>query len=229
MASENAIVEKQPQMPLGTGLYLHTVAARLTQTTSQVLSYWSHSDLIAPHVHRRDGGPSVYSYDDLLAIRAVVRLRAERLPLQRIRKAITYFYANIGAVNWWNLKMVVYRRKDLVVIIPKDESPTGEEEIVMATRGGQKPIEILFGDLVSDLLRGDKLLGSPEIPRHVDINRNVQGGAPVVKGSRIRTSILYYWHKCGLSIGDISEMYGGLDKDTVSVAIRYEQLLDGRN
>jgi len=221
--------EHTPQMPLGTGLYIHTIAARLTQTTGRNLSYWASSALVIPQIHRRDGGPSIYSYNDLLAIRAVVRLRAEKLPLQKIRKAIKYFYENMKSINWWTLKMVVYRQKDLVIVIPRDKSPIGEEEIVIATRGGQKPIELFFGDLVNDLLKGGKLLEATEIPLYVNINPNVQGGLPVLKGTRIRTSIIYYWNKCGLSTDAISELYDGLDRKAIDVAVRYEELLSRRN
>lgn len=66
--------------------------------------------------------PSVYSYNDLLAIRTVVRLRAENLPLQQIRKAIEYFYKTISADAWWDLKMVVDQKRDLIVVIPKEQT-----------------------------------------------------------------------------------------------------------
>jgi len=221
--------DRNPQMPLGTGLYIQSFASRLTQTTNRNLVYWSYSNLVTPHIHARNGGPSVYSYNDLLAIRAVVRLRAEKLPLQKIRKAIRYFYANIGSIEWWNLKMVVYRKKDLVVVIPSNQSPSGKEEIVIATRGGQKPIEILFTDLVNDLLKGGKFSKSPKIPLYVDINPRIQGGLPVLKGTRIKTSTLFYLHKCGLSPSEIAELYNGLDKKAVNVAISYEKLLNRRN
>jgi uncharacterized protein (DUF433 family) len=163
-----------------------------------------------------------------LAIRALVRLRAAKLPLQQIRKAIRYIYETLGSrVEWWNLKMIVDRR-DLVVVLPRDQSPMGIEEVVVATRGGQKPFEIFFADLVNDLLSGEELQAFPEIKQYINIDGRVQGGAPVIRNTRIRTSVIYYWHQCELSPEEISELYGGLDKDAISAAIRYETILNGR-
>ncbi|OGN90967.1 MAG: hypothetical protein A2158_05510 [Chloroflexi bacterium RBG_13_46_14] len=223
------VKKKYWDMPLGKGLYLHTKAARITQTTSRALSYWARTKLVTPHIHSRDGGPSIYSYNDLLAIRAVVRLREERLPLQKIRKAIRYFYDNVNSIEWWNLKMVVYRKRDLIVVIPSDQTPSGEDEVVIATRGGQRSIEIMFGDLVSDLLKGGELENNPDIPRYIEIDGLVQAGAPVIKGTRIKTSVIYYWHECGLSEDEISELYIGLDRNAIRVAISYEELLNRCN
>ncbi len=220
--------ESDGHLPLGLGLYLHTKAARMTQTSSQRIAYWGRTGLIDPHIHRRNGGPSIYSYNDLLAIRALVRLRAARLPLQRIRKAINFLYKHIDSqAEWWNLKMVVDRR-DLLVVIPREQSPTGIDEAIVATRAGQKPFELFFADLVNDLLSGEKLEPYPEVKGHIGIDGRVQGGTPVIKNTRIKTSIIYFWHECGLTPEEISELYGGLDKDAINAAIRYEEVLTKR-
>jgi uncharacterized protein (DUF433 family) len=225
VTKKGAMIKQNGGMPLGVGLYLHRKAAKITQTSSRRLTYWAQTDLVDPHVHRRDGGPSVYSYNDLLAIRALVRLRAAKLPLQQIRKAIKYVYKHIGSeTDWWNLKMVVDKR-DLVIVVPKDKSPVGIEETVIATRGGQKPFELMFADLVNDLLAGEELQPFPEIKQYIGIDGRVQGGVPVIKNTRIKTSTIYFWHECGLSSEEISELYGDLDKDAVNAAIRYEDIL----
>lgn len=226
MANKAEAMRKQNGgMPLGLGLYLHRKAAKMTQTSSGRLAYWTKTDLVDPHIHRRNGGPTVYSYNDLLAIRALVRLRAAKLPLQQMRKAIKYVYKHIGSeTDWWNLKMVVDSR-DLVIVVPREQSPIGIEETVIATRGGQKPFELMFADLVNDLLSGEELQPFPEIKQYISIDGRVQGGAPVVKNTRIKTSIIYFWHECGLSSEEISELYGDLDKDAVNAAIQYENVL----
>ena len=217
-------------LPLGLGLYVHSRAAKMTQTTARRLSYWVSTKLVDPHIYRRNGGPSVYSYNDLLAMRAVVRLREANLPLQQIRKAIDYLYNNLGSnAEWWNLKMVVYGKRDLITIIPKDQSPSGLDEMVVATRGGQKPFELVFADLVNDLLGGGKLQPHPDVKEHISIDSNVQGGAPVIKNSRIQTQTIYMWYKRGIAIEHIEEMYDGLGKDAIKAAIRYEEILSNHH
>jgi uncharacterized protein (DUF433 family) len=217
------------QIPLGMGLYIHSQAAQMTQTTSRKLTYWAKTKLVYPHIHRRNGGPAIYSYTDLLAIRAVERLRNAGLPLQRMRRAIKYFYEYLGSKsNWWNLKMVV-DNKDLLAIIPCEQSPTGKDEAVIASRGGQKPLEIVFADLVNDLLAGGKLEPFPEIKKYISIDQNIQGGAPVISNTRIKTSVIYMWHKRELNIKQIAEMYDGIEPEAINAAIEYEQALVKNN
>lgn len=216
-------------IPLNVGLYIQERAAKMTQSTSRKLSYWARTNLVTPHVHRRNGGPSIYSYTDLLAIRAVEKLRNFGLPLQRMRKAVHYFYDFLGSeTDWWDLKMVVDNR-DLLTIIPRDQSPSGRDEAVIASRGGQKIFELIFADLVNDLLAGGKLEPFPEIKEHIVIDPSIQGGAPVLKNTRIRTLVLYMWYQRELTVEQIVEMYNGIDKDAVIAAIEYEQALASKN
>lgn len=217
-------------MPLGVGLYLHKRAARLANTSSRQLTYWASTGLIDPQVHRRDGGPSVYAYSDLIAIRAVIRLRAVGLSLQKVRKAVEYIYCIVGVhARWWDFKMAVYGN-ELAIVIPPDQSPTGQEELVMASRGGQKPfVEISFGELARDLVSTDGLEQHPDIAQHVEIRAEVQGGAPVLKGTRIKTSTVYYWSTCGLTPQQIANMYDGVSETAVSAAVRFEETLIRRN
>ena len=216
-------------IPLGTGLYLHSQAAKMTQNTARKLTYWAKTNLVYPHIHRRNGGPAIYSYTDLLALKALERLRSAGLPLQRMRRAIKYFYEILGSESdWWNLKMVV-NKKDLLTIIPKEQSPTGKQETVIASRGGQKPFELVFADLVNDLLAGGRLAPFPKIKKHISIDRNVQGGAPVISNTRVKTSIIYMWRKRGLDVKQISEMYDGIGQDAINAAIKYEKALAKKN
>jgi len=216
-------------IPLGLGLYLHSQAATMTQTTSRKLTYWSQTSLISPHVHRRNGGPSIYSYIDLLAIRAMERLRKSGLPLQRIRKALQFLYKTLGSeTDWWNLKMVV-DEKDLLVVIPRRQSPSGRDETVVATRGGQQIFELVFADLVNDLLASGKLQPFPAVRKHVSIEAGIQGGAPVIKNTRIKTRVIHLWHQRGLTIKQIADVYDGLEISAIKAAIEYEQALAKSN
>lgn len=216
-------------IPLGLGLYLHSQAATMTQTTGRKLTYWSQTGLVSPHVHGRNGGPPIYSYVDLLAIRAMERLRKSGLPLQRIRKALQFLYKTLGSeTDWWNLKMVV-DEKDLLVVIPREQSPSGRDEMIVATRAGQKVFELVFAELVNDLLAGGKLKPFPAVRKHISIEAGVQGGAPVVKNTRIKTRVLHLWRQRGLTIRQIADVYDGLETSAIKAAIKYEQALAKSN
>jgi len=221
--------KKNGLLPLGVGLYLNTQAAKITQTTSRKLTYWAKTKLVEPHIHRRNGGPSVYAYNDLLAIRVMERIRDSGLPLQRMRRAIKYFYSYLGdESDWWNLKLVV-DKKDLLAVIPREKTVTGKDETVIASRDGQKPLELVFADLVNDLLAGGKLEEYPEIKKYINIDKKVHGGEPVISKTRIKTSVIYMWYKRGLSVEQIYDMYYGVEKEAIQAAIDYEKALNKNN
>jgi uncharacterized protein (DUF433 family) len=157
------------------------------------------------------------------------RLRKSGLPLQRIRKALQFLYKTLGSeMDWWNLKMVV-DEKDLLVVIPRGQSPSGQDETVVATRGGQKPFELVFAELVSDLLASGRLEPFPTVKEHVSIEAGVQGGAPVIKNTRIKTRVIHLWHQCGLTVKQIADIYDGLEISAIKAAIEYEQALAKSN
>jgi len=68
-------------------------ASRLTGCTAHQLRYWDRIGLVRPSLQRTGGRPGVrrlYSFRDLIALRAVRSLLAGGLSLQRVRKAYDY-------------------------------------------------------------------------------------------------------------------------------------------
>lgn len=72
-------------------------ASRLTGCTPSQLRYWDNVRLIQPSIQSTGGRPGVrrvYSFRDLVILRAIRSLKDNGMSLQRIRRAWNYFRRN---------------------------------------------------------------------------------------------------------------------------------------
>jgi DNA-binding transcriptional MerR regulator len=77
-------------MLLGTRLFTSGEVQRLVGISQQHLTYWDQSGLLRPSGREAQGRGSrrMFTVLDVLQLKLIRRLRDEKLPLQRIRKAI---------------------------------------------------------------------------------------------------------------------------------------------
>lgn len=219
---------KRSILPLNEGLYPLRRAAHICRVSVQRLSYWIRSDLISPHIHASPPGiPPILSYNDLLAVNAIRRFRDQRLPLQRIRRAIKYLSKELEqGERWHELKLVTDGDK-LVALVPISQNILESKELVDAARYGQKFFEVAFADLVNDLYADRELIESSRLKRFIDINPRVQAGAPTIRGTRITTSVIASWAKRGVTIEEIASFYDGVGQDAIAAALQYEKVAVG--
>ncbi|MBL7134182.1 MAG: MerR family transcriptional regulator [Phycisphaerae bacterium] len=76
-------------------------ACELTAATARQLNYWDHKGLVKPSFSPASGRGSrrLYSYNDLLAIQTVMKLRNEKVSLQRIGKCVRYLRGHLPDVS----------------------------------------------------------------------------------------------------------------------------------
>lgn len=215
---------------LDEGLYTLRRAAYICRVSVQRLSYWVRSGLISPDIHASPPSmPPILSYNNLLAVNAIRRLRDEGLRLQKIRIAIKYISRELKeGERWHELKLVTDGDK-LVTVVPISQDIRESKEIVDAARYGQKFFEVAFADLVSDLYGDRELIELPRLKQFIDINPRVQAGAPTISGTRIPTSVIASWAKRGLTTEEIASFYDGVSEDDIDAALEYEKVLIGRH
>ena len=211
---------------LGEGLYPLRRAAHICHVSVPRLSYWIRSGLISPHIHASPPRmPPILSYNDLLAVNAIRRLRDQRLALQKIRVAIKYISKELEQrENWYELKLVTDGDK-LVTSVPASQDVLESRELVDAARYGQKFFEVAFADLVNDLYLDRELIESPRFKQFIDINPRVQAGAPTIHGTRIPTSVIAGWAKRGVTTEEIASFYDDVSQDAIDAALQYEEVL----
>lgn len=202
----------------GMGLYSPRVAARVARIRPQSFQAWAKANLIQPlrAAKGEERGGAVYTYKDLLLIRLIVRLRAEGVRPRNIKIALDTI-ASVSGGNrdaWMRARLLV--TSGLVVVVFPD---TVEWSPMAASEGPQKMAEVFFPELIEQLK--EELVPPIQFP-FVEVDPQVLGGAPVVKGTRVSTRAVVSIEDSGQ---DPLEAYPDLTKEQVANAKAYEEFL----
>ena len=141
-------------------------ASRLTGCTPSQLRYWDNVRLIQPSIQATGGRPGVrrvYSFRDLVILRAIRSLKDNGMSLQRIRRAWNYFRRN--GVDPGDVKLVT----DGVSIF----TTVGDDQLLDALRAGQLAFFVEL-DKITRNVEADRTLFELDQKRFLDF----------VKGSR---------------------------------------------
>ena len=203
---------------IGMGLYSPRVAARVARIRPQSFQAWAKANLLQPLRVAKGGerGGAVYTYKDLLLIRLIVRLRAEGVRTRNIRIALDTI-ASVSGGNrdaWMRSRLLV--TSGLVVVVFPD---TAEWNPMAASEGPQKMAEVFFPELIEQLK--EELVPPIQFP-FVEVDPQVLGGSPVVKGTRVSTRAVVSIEDAGQ---DPLEAYPDLTKEQVANARAYEEFL----
>ena len=111
-------------------------AAEIAGITYRQLDYWARTDLVKPSMQRATGSGSrrIYSYRDLLELRAVKSLLDAGIRLELVRNVFEYLTEHLDED---------VTRVNLVISGTSVMVRTGEEEIVDLIRHGQGVLNIL--------------------------------------------------------------------------------------
>ena len=199
------------------GMYSARMAARVARVPSQRFQAWMKSKLLRPY--RFEYGKRVentYTYDDLLLIRLILRLQEQGATAKSIRVALdTIEYMSDGDRRAWQKVTMLVSEGMVAVIFPGEE--WAEWNPIAASKGSQKMATVFFPDLVRELQ--DELV-PPDRFKYIDVDPDVLGGSPIVKGTRISTSAVMSVLE---SEGDPTEVYPGLTDEQVAEALDYER------
>lgn len=212
-------------------LYSWNEAARIAHLSAATLRRWVNGysyrardgrivwrDAVIAHQHSPDGA----SFHDLIEGAIVARLRAKKLTLTDIARAVTYLREQLGEP-----RPLVSEALKLRV---------GGGELFWDPGKGQHPIEVarIPGRLVfrnvlepflQDVAYEDELVARwwpAGRSAHVVIDPTRGFGRPIVEGRGVRTDILFEQFEIGESIADIADDFH-ITEDDVRYAIAYER------
>ena len=177
------------------GMYSASTAARIARIKPQHFQAWAKANLLNPHkVNVGNRLENTYSYDDLLLIRLIVRLKEQSAKPKAIRAALhTMAYMNQGDRHAWKKAQIMVDDGIVVVLFPDKQ----EWNPIAASKGPQKMAVVfypeLLRDLQNDLVPSDKF-------KHIEVNPEVLGGSPVIKGTRLSTRAVISVIESGSSI-----------------------------
>jgi DNA-binding transcriptional MerR regulator len=109
--------------------YSAAAARRIVGISQRCLDYWDERGIVSPSVERATGKGSErrYSYDDLLKLSVVKRLRQTGLSLQKIRKGLAKLRKNVAERDPLLSEVLVTDGKSLHRLTP---NPAAVEDIL---------------------------------------------------------------------------------------------------
>ena len=210
------------------GFYSTSQVSRLARIPLSTLYNWKERAIIFPSVEVVDKNGYVveegYSYADLTIIRIMRALREDRLDLTSVGIALRHMYERLGlpSEGWTDANVYIVGNKIFA-------ERSDEWQITSATGFGQRVETRLFGELFP-LLREQEERGSILVPHdytaYVEIDPNVMGGQPVVRNTRIPTSIFPILLAKGKSLDDLISLYHPIPRETIEKSIEFEKYLD---
>ncbi len=209
------------------GFYSTPQVSRLARIPLRTLYDWKSRGIIKPSIQLMDNDLVVldgYSYANLTIIKILRALREDQIDLSSAGIALRHLWERLGPPSRGWADTHVYLVGKRIYAEKQDEWET-----TAATQFGQKVETRLFGDLFHELKEQEEE-GSILVPRDfqafVEINPAIMGGQPVVRGTRIPTSILSILKSKGKSIKELVWLYRPIPKRSIEKAIGYEEFLD---
>lgn len=204
------------------GFYSTTQVSRLAGIPKRTLYAWKTKGIIAPSVQiigaagvKEEG----YSYADLAIIKLMRGLRDRQLNLRSVAVALRHLFDRFGPPSgpqWQNAH--VYLTGKVV-----DAQKPDNWGVTVATMGGQKRMEVIVGELFEEEAA---LLVPRSFADYVEIDPNVMEGMPVVRNTRIPTSVLAMMDDQGASLDELEDLYAPTPRDFLRMGVEFERTLD---
>ncbi len=229
-----AVIVKRPARqvaPLAEwqGFYSASQVSRLAGVPLRTLYNWAERRIFMPSIEMRDRSGELigrgYSYADLTFVRMIRALRDTRLDFKSVVIALRHMFDRLGPPNkGWAGEHVYFVGRRIFVYRPDPWGTT------VATQYGQKVETRLFGELFEELKEldeGASILIPRQFQSQVQINPKVMGGEPVIKGTRLPTSVVAGFAAKGKNLGELASLYAPVPIEALRAAIEYERFLDG--
>jgi len=208
------------------GFYSTSQVSRLARVPVRTLYDWKAKGIISPSVQVIGPGgveDEGYSYADLAIIKLMRGLRDKRLNLRSVAESLRHLYERFGAPTspGWQQAHVYISGREVYARRPDEWDTT------VATRYGQKTMkEFVVGELFEE---DAALLVPRSFADYVEIDPNVMDGVPVIKNTRVPTSMMSMLVDQGATLAELEELYSPICRDYLWKAFEFERSLDQTN
>jgi DNA-binding transcriptional MerR regulator len=210
---------------LGEGVYTVPEVARILRrnnVTESKVRYWLEKGLLGEPIRWGSRGrPHLLSFQQLLKVRTIQRLRDDGFSLQRItpavRKLSSYLWEHLFDEEWHELTFFPAEGGRIGVM------DNQRRAIVVET--GQWIMPETLHEL-EDYLRQTREewerreVGIKDFPRLVS-NAGIVAGSPTIKGTRVETSFISHMAR-GLGVGRVLQLYPYVDREALLEATEFE-------
>jgi len=201
--------------------YSTKMAAALSGATMSQLRGWrqnrGHGPFLVPELQGRP--TALYSFRDVLALRAFAQLRQE-FSLQAIRRAVGTL-RRLGEVDHL-VAFSFVADEGSIMLCRDDEYPTD-----LLKRPGQRVIATVAGILRPFAPRPGVVVPHMLHPyKHVAVDPDTQGGHPVIAGTRVPYDAVVELLQDGVPPGEIAEYYPSVGEQAASDAESFSLYVD---
>ncbi|PYC76903.1 hypothetical protein C7C46_21185 [Streptomyces tateyamensis] len=201
--------------------YEPKLAAALSGATLRQLSHWRRAAgergaVLVPEISA--SRPILYSFRDVVALRACVRLR-EEASLQKIRRALSTLREGLDEREHLSAYRLVAGGDTIYLADP-------EHAVDLVRSKGNVVIHDMV-DVLAPFYRGGRRIPDLLEPRpHVSIDPAVRGGEPVVEGTRIPATEVAALLRDGVPPEQIGDYYPGVTAEAARDAADFADYVD---
>ncbi len=202
--------------------YTPAVAAALSGATVRQLSHWRRgpNPVLAP-AQVRAGGRVLYSFQDVVALRAIVYLRGKNVPLQRFRKALVAL-RTMGETDHLSSYEFVASGKDILW------RESAEQTTALTGKPGQHVIAQMVDILASFTdAKGNTVSSLARPEPGIEVDQEVRSGFPVIEGTRVPYDLVASLLADGITAEKISEIYPSVTARAAQGALAFASRVDG--
>lgn len=214
------VLENGAKAVLPLSAFTTQTASRLTTLSVRQLHYWDKKNFFSPSFvdpNTRRPHSRLYSFRDIVGLRAIAKLRQQGVSLQELRKVRAFFESETPEEEWANRQFfsvgdrVFFTHRDAVVA----SKPLGQRV---------EPSIMDLGQIVADvqaLIQRLQIRSGEEFGR-VTSDRFIMGGTPVIAGTRIPTATISWFRRNGYSFDQILEEFPRLTREDIAAALTAE-------
>jgi uncharacterized protein (DUF433 family)/DNA-binding transcriptional MerR regulator len=202
--------------------------ARITGLSVHQLQRWDRTGFFVPSFadpERRRPYSRVYSFEDLVGLRTIAKLREQGVSFPALKRVRAFFTAHASPSrtnkDWANRRFYV---------VGPHVYFTHEDAVIAAKPLGQQiePRILELGPIVNDVAAAVHRLPDrgPDQVGEVSRDRLILGGAPVIAGTRIATATIARFARHGYDTAAILAEYPRLRADDIDAAIAFERQRD---
>jgi uncharacterized protein (DUF433 family) len=192
------------------------MTAALSGATVRQLRHWRDTQLLKPEY--RTGTRVFYSYRDIVALRTFVYLR-ETHSLQKIRKAVSGL-RSLGRPDHLSRYRLVSDGSTIVLV---DDA----EDVDLVGLPGQTLAR--FDDVARpfDTCEGVHIRDLAQPTTHISVDPEVQGGHPVITGTRVPFEAVASLVDDGVAAEDIRLFYPSVTSAAAQSAVEFARYVSG--
>lgn len=204
------------------GFYSTAQVSRLARIPRRTLYDWDRRGIVKPSVYIMDHDKIVdkgYSYSDLAIIKLLRALKVKQLSLQSVVKSLRHLYQRFGPPTspGWVAAYIYVDGKEVYTQRPDAWDTT------LAAKDGQRVEMKILGEMFEE---DEAVLVPNKYDAYVEIDLNVMEGQPVIRDTRVPTSILATMFEQGTPISELARLYKPIPKEAIEKAIEFERILD---